>query len=229
MTREDRAITIVDLLSRAMAATDSGEKAEQLICSTLAKTAHAETAVLLGVDPGRKLRLHAVWPDQRRAAPLAEIAVHGGRRAEGQLYLGQHPALGEIATIGPDLDPSHANEHARLLALSRRGGFSSEAQALFAESVVPLQLLMPHAAEACQKVQRARTAADAAASLNLTAREVEVLQLLAEGLLARTIAARLGLSPRTVHKHLSNVYAKLGVHDRLVAVGIARTHGLISS
>ncbi|MBI5028392.1 MAG: response regulator transcription factor [Actinobacteria bacterium] len=88
---------------------------------------------------------------------------------------------------------------------------------------------MPHVAESCRREQRARSAADAAAALNLTAREVEVLQLLSEGLLARTIAARLGLSPRTVHKHLSNVYSKLGVHDRLVAVSIARAQGLIAA
>ena len=92
-----------------------------------------------------------------------------------------------------------------------------------------LQLLLPHVADACRRAQQVRTAADAAAALNLTAREVEVLQLLAEGLLARTIAARLGLSPRTVHKHLSNVYTKLGVHDRLVAVSIARAQGLIAA
>ena len=87
---------------------------------------------------------------------------------------------------------------------------------------------MPRVAAACVSSQAARDAAEAAAALNLTPREVEVLQLLSEGLLARTIASRLGLSPRTVHKHLSNVYTKLGVHDRLVAVGIARENGLIS-
>lgn len=229
MTREDRAITIVELITHAMAAIDSGEQAEQLVCSTLAKAAHAELAVLIGLDVGRKLHLHAAWPDQRRAAVLAEVAAHGGRHPDGHLHLGQHPVLGEIVTIGPDLDQSQTQERARVLALARRGGFSPEAHALFAEAVGPLLLLLPHVADACRREQRARTAADAAAALNLTAREVEVLQLLAEGLLARTIAARLGLSPRTVHKHLSNVYSKLGVHDRLVAVSIARAQGLIAA
>lgn len=228
MTREDRAITIVDLITQAMAAIDDGEQAEQLVCTTLAKAAGAESAALIGLDVGRRLHLHASYPDQRHAAVLAEAAAHG-RHTEGTLHLAQHPVLGEIISIGPELD-QHANqEKARLLVLSRRGGFGPEAHALLAESVTPLTLLLPHVADACRREQQVRTAADAAAALNLTAREVEVLQLLAEGLLARTIAARLGLSPRTVHKHLSNVYSKLGVHDRLVAVSIARSQGLIAA
>lgn len=61
----------------------------------------------------------------------------------------------------------------------------------------------------------------------LTRRELEVLKLLSHGLLARSIAARLNLSPRTVHKHLGNVYQKLETHDRLVAVTRAREIGIL--
>lgn len=229
MTREDRAITIVELLTHAMAAIDHGEQAEQLVCSTLAKASHAESAALIGLDVGHKLHLHAAWPDPRHATALAEVAAHAGVRVTSPLHIGRHPTLGEVVTIGPELEQHATPETARVIAFARRGGFSSEAHSLFSESVAPLLLLLPHAAEACGREQSVRTAAEAAAALNLTAREVEVLQLLAEGLLARTIAARLGLSPRTVHKHLSNVYSKLGVHDRLVAVSIARAQGLIAA
>jgi DNA-binding NarL/FixJ family response regulator len=52
----------------------------------------------------------------------------------------------------------------------------------------------------------------------LTPREREVLSLLGEGMKAVAIAHRLGVSPRTVEKHLENVYAKVGVRDRLSAV-----------
>jgi DNA-binding NarL/FixJ family response regulator len=61
----------------------------------------------------------------------------------------------------------------------------------------------------------------------MTTRELEVLLLLSEGHLARSIAARLEVSTRTVHKHLGSVYRKLGVHDRLVAVRTAQQVGLI--
>lgn len=53
---------------------------------------------------------------------------------------------------------------------------------------------------------------------SLTPREVETLELLAQGLTAAAIGHRLGISPRTVAKHLENAYEKLGRHDRLLAV-----------
>jgi DNA-binding NarL/FixJ family response regulator len=45
-----------------------------------------------------------------------------------------------------------------------------------------------------------------------------VIILLGDGMTAVAIAHRLDISPRTVHKHLENLYAKLGVSDRLGAV-----------
>lgn len=62
----------------------------------------------------------------------------------------------------------------------------------------------------------------------LTERELEVLALLADGLLARSIAQRLAVSERTVHKHLGNVYRKLDAHDRLLAVARGRELGLLA-
>ena len=61
----------------------------------------------------------------------------------------------------------------------------------------------------------------------LTGRELTVLPLLAEGLTAAAIGRRLGISTRTVHKHLEHVYAKLGTADRLTTVLRARQMGLL--
>jgi LuxR family transcriptional regulator, maltose regulon positive regulatory protein len=55
----------------------------------------------------------------------------------------------------------------------------------------------------------------------LTAREVEVLSLVAEGLSNRQVAERLVVSEHTVHRHLANIYAKLGVSSRAAAVSFA--------
>jgi len=63
--------------------------------------------------------------------------------------------------------------------------------------------------------------------LDLTGRELAVLQLLREGLTAAAIAARLLISPRTVHTHLRNVYRKLGVSDRMQAVLVCQELGLL--
>ena len=61
-----------------------------------------------------------------------------------------------------------------------------------------------------------------AAADALTAREREVLELVAEGITNVEVAQRLWISPGTVRRHLENSYAKLGVHTRTAAVAAAR-------
>jgi DNA-binding CsgD family transcriptional regulator/tetratricopeptide (TPR) repeat protein len=63
-------------------------------------------------------------------------------------------------------------------------------------------------------------------SHELTKRELEVLRLLSTGETNREIAAELVLSVRTVDRHVSNIYAKLGVSSRVAAAGYAHEHGL---
>jgi DNA-binding NarL/FixJ family response regulator len=60
----------------------------------------------------------------------------------------------------------------------------------------------------------------------LTGREREVLALLADGRSNGVIARRLGLSPRTIATHVSNILAKLGATDRADAAIRAREAGL---
>ena len=62
----------------------------------------------------------------------------------------------------------------------------------------------------------------------LTARELEVLALLAQGLSTATITERLGRSEHTVRNHVRNILGKLGAHSKLEAVTIAARDGLIS-
>jgi DNA-binding NarL/FixJ family response regulator len=61
-----------------------------------------------------------------------------------------------------------------------------------------------------------------------TAREGEVLGLLARGLSNKQIARELGISEHTVKFHISSLYAKLGVGNRAEAVSRGARHGLIS-
>jgi serine/threonine-protein kinase len=66
-----------------------------------------------------------------------------------------------------------------------------------------------------------------AAPVQLTPREMEVIQLLAEGLSNKQIAALLVISPRTVNFHLDNVYSKLSVSSRTEAAIYALRHGWV--
>ncbi|MDD5806163.1 MAG: LuxR C-terminal-related transcriptional regulator, partial [Eggerthellales bacterium] len=61
----------------------------------------------------------------------------------------------------------------------------------------------------------------------LSDRELEVIRLAAAGLTTQEIASRLFVSRDTAKKHLGNVYAKLGVHTKLQAVGTLRQAGLL--
>jgi LuxR family maltose regulon positive regulatory protein len=63
----------------------------------------------------------------------------------------------------------------------------------------------------------------------LSEREIEVLQLIAEGLTNPEIASRLYLSLNTVKVHTRNIYGKLGVHNRTLAVTRARALGILPS
>lgn len=65
--------------------------------------------------------------------------------------------------------------------------------------------------------------------LGLTSREGEVLGWLSKGKSNRDIAQILGLSPRTVDKHLEQIYSKLGVENRTAAAAIAMNVGRLKS
>jgi len=68
---------------------------------------------------------------------------------------------------------------------------------------------------------------DADTGSPVTSRELAVLDLMADGLIAAAIARQLGISPRTVSKHIENIYRKLGTHDRTSAVLRGQAMGLL--
>jgi DNA-binding NarL/FixJ family response regulator len=61
----------------------------------------------------------------------------------------------------------------------------------------------------------------------LTAREVEILKMLATGMANKQIAYKLGISEKTVRNHVSNMYEKLNIYDRAQAVLYAVRKGLV--
>jgi len=81
----------------------------------------------------------------------------------------------------------------------------------------------PLAPKAARAVLTAR--AESRPAAELTAREQEVLGLLAEGLANKQIARRLGIAEKTVKTHLTSVFQSIGVTDRTQAALWARNHG----
>jgi two-component system response regulator NreC len=63
---------------------------------------------------------------------------------------------------------------------------------------------------------------------SLSPRENEILKLLAEGYSSKEIAAKLVISPSTVHTHRSNLMSKLGLSNRRELIQYARKRGLLS-
>jgi DNA-binding NarL/FixJ family response regulator len=63
----------------------------------------------------------------------------------------------------------------------------------------------------------------------LTPREVEILRLLARGLLNKEIARQLQITPKTVGNHVEHIYAKIGVSSRAAAGLFATEHGLLAA
>ncbi len=87
--------------------------------------------------------------------------------------------------------------------------------------------LYPSMAGRLVKEYLSQSAASEISSAKLTKRELEILQLIAEGFTIKEIAEKLVLSPSTVHSHRTNLLHKLNLNSRHELVQYAREHGLM--
>ena len=122
--------------------------------------------------------------------------------------------------------PARARLRAQLNgSLEIAGEFATLAAARAADTGVEAVLVADEAASA---LPAAADDDEAAFDEPLTAREVQVLELLAEGLPNKAIAARLGISDQTVKFHVASIAGKLGAANRTDAVRRAVRRGLIT-
>jgi DNA-binding NarL/FixJ family response regulator len=207
-------------------AQDRAEAAATAIRRALAET--SEAAIRAGLLPAHVEIMLAVGDLEAARAASAELDAFakgndGGAlealaaHARGALALGCDDAQGALAAlrraaqIWQGLDaPYHAARARRLVGLACR--------ALGDEDAAEREL---------GAAEEAFAALSGAPAGGLTARELEVLRRLAAGATNREIAAELVVSEHTVHRHVSNIFAKLGVSSRAAATAYAFRHRLI--
>jgi DNA-binding CsgD family transcriptional regulator len=164
------------------------------------------------------------------AAPLLEaVAAH----VQGAALLGEGDARAALQalrhawTAWQDLEVPYEAARVRVLiglACRQLGDQDSAEMELDAARWVFRQL---DAAPDLARVEALTRKPAASAAGGLTARELQVLRLVAAGQTNRSIAADLFLSERTVDRHVSNILTKLGVSSRAAATAYAYQHQLI--
>jgi DNA-binding NarL/FixJ family response regulator len=167
--------------------------------------------------------------DERDVPLLQAMAAHAG----GLVGLAEGDARRALAgarrawTLWQDLDAPYEAARARVVVAMACRALGDEDAARMeldaARQVFERLSAGPDLARVEELTGPARTRAGG----GLTAREVEVLQLVATGRTNRVIAAELFLSEKTVARHLSNIFTKLGVSSRAAATAWAYRHELV--
>ena len=162
----------------------------------------------------------------RQPATLAGVMARGWALSEQTAHLMAELGFSRHQLTIPLAPGAHGRRGAYALVSEAAYGEADLARAAAAQPV--LAGLDSH----IRLLRQARGRTDAAPApdaVRLTPRERVVLDQVAAGATVEGIAARLGISPRTVHKHQENLYRKLGAVDRLSAVLSAQRLGLVSS
>ena len=157
---------------------------------------------------------------------LGWVLVRNGNLAEGEAYLDEAiPALRALREPLPLAEAllARAESEAAIGHRAEANAALEEADAMIGEMADPGYL-----ATIRRSVARQLHGHPPALGEPLSAREVDVLRLLAEGLSKREAADRLFVSYNTIHSHVRAIYRKLGVASREAAIDRARDEGLVA-
>ena len=184
----------------------------------------AKQALACALEPRQPLALLAAY------RLLGELATDEGHSTDAAMHLDAALTLAEACAAPYE----RALTLLAMAELRAATGERDELARLLGEARAMLEPLEARPALARADALAARLVAGPAVAtpvptlpFGLTAREVEVLRLVAEGFPDAQVAERLFLSPYTVKAHLRSIYSKLGVSSRVAASRLAAEHGLV--
>jgi DNA-binding CsgD family transcriptional regulator len=200
-------------------------------------------ARLLGAQVEIALAANDIACARAAAGKLASIAAELGApylravsdQATGAVLLREGDAraalaaLRETEAVWQEMEAPYEAARTRALIglacreLGDRGGAEMELEAACAI------LRRLGAAPELARIERLRPVSTARGTQGLTARELQVLRLVAAGKTNRAIAAELRISEKTVARHLSNIFVKLGLSSRAAATAYAYDHALVQA
>lgn len=219
----------VELIERVLRQTQAKRKLERFpVCELLvrARIARGELPeASAALDELRELERLVGTPPLRASVDLAAgmVAAASGDHKRARMLL--EDAVDGFQASGAPFETASARiELATSLVALRRADAAEQ------EAAAALSSLLKLGAD--PEAARARMLLEASAGTpiqadDLTARERQVIALLAEGLTNRQIAERLVVSQHTVHRHVTNILRKLGLPSRTAAAAHAVRSGLV--
>ena len=169
--------------------------------------------------------LGASWTVHNGLATFAALAATRGQPERAVRLAGATEAFGESVHVNPiPLAETVLNE---AVAMARASLGEAAYQAAWAEGrAMSLDEAVAEALAVAVQPLPERAAAPGGAPAGLSAREREVLRLIAAGRTSKEIAEELVVSIPTVERHITHIYGKIGARGRAEATAYALKHGL---
>lgn len=173
-----------------------------------------------GVDLAEQLRPHVVLMD-------VSMPVVDGITATRRLRSRAPDAHVVVLTMHADSDLVEKARSAGASGYILKDASGDEVVTAVRRAIDGQRTISPGIARAAAPVAPGGADDPAEGAPTLTEREVQILQMLADGCTPAEVAERLFISPKTVRNHLTKVYDKLGVNSRSAAIVVGLQHHLI--
>lgn len=186
----------------------------------------------LTITEAERVRMHPYLTERTLAsspalAPLGVIAIQHHERLDGSGY--PRGLKGDALSLSGRVLAAADAYHAKVEPRPHRPASKAAEAAALLRAEVREGRLDGEAVEAVLASAGHRTRRRQPSLAGLTARELDVLRLLARGQSTKEIAANLEITRKTAANHVEHIYTKLGVSNRAMATLFAAKHGLLDA